>query len=163
MFYLWSFMLLVSDYLFLGINSNCLLKLNIDAHEKQYIFIFWNSTSWKVFFFFQRMTKQMKHFLEIFRNFSRGANLSALENWWWRWDRMVVIIYVETSRIHIRSSKDSNSDRPVFWLLAIRVCEVLWLACPSVTFNSTPLRNWTRNSPRNIRSTVLGYVIKDKL
>ena len=68
----------------------------------------------EVFLFSQRMTKQMEHFHEIFCNFSRGANLSALENWWWRWDRMVVIIYVETSKIHIRSSKDSNSDPPVF-------------------------------------------------
>ena len=136
--------------LFQGIDSNCLLKLNIYVHEKHHIFKFWILISWKVCFFPKNYKTSMEHFHEIFCNFSRGANLSASENWWWRWDQMVVIIYVETSKIHIRSSKDSNSDPPVFWLLAIRVCEVLWLACPSVTFNSTPLRNWTRNSPRNI-------------
>ena len=68
----------------------------------------------EIFLCSQIMTKHMEHFHEIFCNFSRGANLSALENWWWRWDRMVVIIYVETSKIHIRWSKDSNSDPPVF-------------------------------------------------
>ena len=65
----------------------------------------------EVFLFPQRMTKKMELFHEIFCNFSRGANLSALENWWWRWDRMVVIIYGGSENPR-KIIKDSNFYPP---------------------------------------------------